>query len=352
VPDEAERTEKATPRRRQEARRRGSVAKSMEVNSALALLGGASVLYLWGGHMLKDMAELVREVLTEVGSTRLTPVEVQRCALAWLGILGGILGPVLAATVAFGLAANYAQVGVLFSGEPLVPRWDRINPAAGFRRILSRRALFELLKGVFKVAVVGWVAYGVLRGRMEKFFEMADWELGEALGFIASTAFVVLLRSGVVLLFLAILDYGFQRWEYERNLRMTRQELKEEFRQTEGDPLVKARIRSLQRQLARSRMMQAVPKADVVVTNPTLLAVALMYRPEEMEAPEVVAKGARKLAERIKKIALEHGVPIVEDPPLARLLYRKVEVGQQIPVELYQAVAKVLAYVYKLRGEV
>lgn len=351
MPDEAERTERATPRRRQEARRRGSVAKSMEVNSALALLGGTLVLYLLGGHILGGMTGIVREVLAGAGTAKLTPVEVHRYVLAGLEAMGTILGPVLAATIAFGLAANCAQVGVLFSGEPLVPKWERINPAAGFKRVLSKRALFELFKGTFKVAVVGFVVYGVLRGRMDKFLEMADWELEEALGFIASTAFVVLTRSGAVLLLLAVLDYGFQRWEYERNLRMTRQELKEEFRQTEGDPLVKARIRSLQRQLARRRMMQAVPKADVVVTNPTLLAVALMYRPGQMDAPEVVAKGARKLAERIRKIALEHNVPIVEDPPLARLLYRRVEVGQQIPVELYQAVAKVLAYVYKLRGE-
>ncbi len=352
MPDEAERTEQATPRRRQEARKRGSVAKSMEVNSALAILGGSLVLYVWGGHMLRGMAELARGVLTGAGTMRLTPAEVQKYASAGLVFLGTVVGPVFAAMMAFGLAANYAQVGVLFSGGPLVPRWDRINPAAGFKRMFSKRALFELLKGLFKIALVGWVAYGVLKGRMGKFFEMADWEVEEAFGFIASTAFVVLVKSGVVLLLLALLDYGFQRWEYERNLRMTRQELKEEFRQTEGDPLVRARIRSLQRQLARRRMMQAVPKADVVVTNPTFLAVALVYRPEEMEAPEVVAKGARKLAERIRQIAMEHNVPIVEDPPLARLLYRKVEVGQQIPVELYQAVAKVLAYVFKLRGEI
>ncbi|HID11040.1 MAG TPA: flagellar biosynthesis protein FlhB [Candidatus Latescibacteria bacterium] len=352
MPEETERTEQATPRRRQEARRRGSVAKSMEVNSALALLGGTLVLYVWGGHMLRGMADVVQGVLAGTGTARLTPVEVQRYASAGLVFLGTLLGPFLAAMVVFGLAANYAQVGVLFSGEPLVPRWDRINPAAGFKRMFSKRALFELLKGVFKIVLVGWVAYGVLRGRMEKFFEMADWDVGEVFGFIASTAFMVLVKSGLVLLILALLDYGFQRWEYERTLKMTRQELKEEFRQTEGDPLVRARIRSLQRQLARQRMMQAVSKADVVVINPTLLAVALMYIPEKMEAPQVVAKGARKLAERIREIAMEYKVPIVEDPPLARLLYRRVEVGQQIPMELYQAVARILAYIFQLRGEV
>ncbi|MDZ7373520.1 MAG: flagellar biosynthesis protein FlhB [candidate division KSB1 bacterium] len=354
MPEESyqERTEQATPKRREEARQKGHVAKSVELNSAFVLLAWILMLYALSGSWLMGLASQWRRYFGSLSRVSITPDSVEGVLGTALLDLARFLAPALGVLLGAAVLANLAQVGFVFSGEPLVPKMERINPVQGARRLLSTRSLVELVKGLLKLLLVGWIVYGVLKGEKERILLLADQSPLQILSFIAAVSFKVGLRASLVLLALALADYGYQRFEYERSLRMTRQELKEELKQTEGDPLIKARIRSIQRALARRRMMKRVPESDVVITNPTELAVALKYDPKTMNAPTVVAKGARKLAQRIKEIAQAHGVPIVENKPLAQLLYRSVDIGMEIPVEAYQAVAEVLAYVYRLKGKV
>ncbi len=354
MPEESfqERTEQATPKRREEARQKGHVAKSVEVNSAFVLLAGVLSMYALSGRWLLNLTREWKRYFGALDSVSISPESTPGLILGAVWSLGRFLAPVVGVVLLAGVMANVAQVGFVLSGEPLVPKLERIDPVRGTKRLFSARALVELLKGILKVALVAWIAYGVLQGEKERMMLLVDQSPLQILSFIGSVSFKVATRTALVLLALALADYGYQRWEYERSLRMTKQEVKEELKETEGDPLVKARIRSIQRALARRRMMKQVPESDVVITNPTELAVALKYDPATMAAPTVVAKGARKLAQKIKEIAAAHGVPIVENRPLAQLLYRSVEVGMEIPVEAYQAVAEVLAYVYRLKGKV
>ncbi len=344
-----ERTEPATQRRRHEARQEGKVARSQELNSAFVLLAGLGLLALAGPFMLERLSELVRRILGASGQVEL------RADLLLGYFTGGVpyllltLAPIGAGILAIGLLVNLAQVGFVLSWKPLVPRLEVLDPARGFGRIFSRQGLVELAKSLFKVAAIGLVAWFTLRGEFNRLAGMSG--VGDPLpvfGYAAGVALKLGLRVALVILLLAVFDYGFQRWDYEKGIMMTRKELEEESRQTEGDPLVRARVRAAQRDAARRRMMDAVKTADVVVTNPTHLAVALRYDRAKMSAPKVVAKGARLLAQRIRELAREHAVPIVEDPPLARLLY-KIEIGAEVPVGLFRAVAEVLAYVYRLK---
>lgn len=260
-----------------------------------------------------------------------------------------LMSPVFLTAVLTGLAVNYLQVGFLFTTEPLAFKLERLNPVEGFKRVASRRSLFELVKAVLKVGVVGFVAFQFIRSRLEELLLVLYLDASGFWHTISSLSLALSLRIGAVFLILAVLDYLYQRYEHQRNLRMTRQEVKEEVKQQEGDPQLRARLRERQRKVAMQRMIQEVPRATVVITNPTELAVALRYREGEENAPVVVAKGAALVARRIRETAEKHGVPLVENRAVARLLYDKVEVGQEIPVELYQAVAEILAIVYSLR---
>lgn len=260
-----------------------------------------------------------------------------------------LTGPVFLAALAAGLAVNYLQVGFLFTTDALQPQLNRLNPAEGFKRILSRRSLFELVKSLLKVTLVGAVALLFVRGNLETLLLVLYQDAGVVWETVRSLSLQLSLRIAGAFLVLALLDYLYQRYEHNQNLKMTRQEVKEEFKQTEGDPQLRARLRERRRQMATQRMMQDVPKATVVITNPTELAVALRYTDGKDSAPVVVAKGAALMAKRIRETAAGHGVPVVENKPVARLLYEQVDVGQEIPVDLYQAVAEILALVYRLR---
>ena len=348
--DFQEKTEKATPKRRSEARQKGQVARSREVSS-VAVLGVALILFYFAGAWLID--QLGREVSTSIGgiATRARQdADMASWALqAGWGYLRLIL-PIMGAVALAAILVNLLQVGFLFSAEPVMPKLSRIDPLKGAQRLLSRQSLAELLKSLGKIAVVGWVAYLTLKGEMKNLPPLVDMSCGQISVYLGNTMVKVMVRGFWVMLVLALLDYGYQKWEYEKNLMMSKQELKEEYRQTEGDPLIRGRIRSLQRAMARRRMMAEVPKADVVITNPEHVAVALRYDAKAMAAPTVVAKGANLLAQRIKAVAMEHRVPLVEDKPLAQNLYRLVDVGKEIPAALYRAVAAILAHVYRLRG--
>jgi flagellar biosynthetic protein FlhB len=263
-----------------------------------------------------------------------------------------IMSPFLILFPLVALAANLPQVGFHITGKALLPKPNRISPLAGLKRLFSLHGLVEALKSIGKILLIGWIAYSTLRPEMHLLPLLSNRPMGGALSHAAAVAFKLVIRVWIALVFLALLDYLFQRWNYERELRMTKQEMKEEMKETEGDPQVKARVRSVQMSMARRRMMQEVPTADVVITNPDHVAVALRYNREQDMAPVVIAKGAGWLCEKIKEVAREHNIPVIEKPPLARLLYKQVELGREIPVEVYRVVAEVLSYVYRLKRNV
>ncbi len=344
-----ERTERATPRKIREAREEGNVAKSREISSVAVLLAALMTLYLAGGTMFTNLLNVTNRSLMDAGSIHLTSERIHLLLVDSIMDISIIIFPVLLGTFLFALFSNIAQVGFLFSSKAITPKMDKINPINGFKNLVSLRSLVELLKSIAKIALVAYAAYFAIQSEVEDIpplMLMSPWEI---ITFMSSISFNILLKSSWVLLALAIMDYSFQRWQYLKNLRMTKQEVKDEMKQQEGDPHIKARIKSLQREYASRRMMEEVPKADVVITNPIHFAIALKYNKEDMGAPVVVAKGRSHLARRIRELAIESKVPVVEDKPLARALYKSIEIGQEVPASLYKAVAEVLAYVYRLK---
>jgi flagellar biosynthetic protein FlhB len=346
-----EKTEQPTGRRRREARKKGQVAKSAEINSALVLLTGLVSLTVFGGYMLSRMMAADRFILSQLSAIQLTPESLQGQFLAGAILLASILAPIAIPILLIGLAANILQSGWLISSESLKPKLSNLNPLKGIKRLGSKRSLVELLKGILKIAIVGWIGYLTLAGLSREMIPLMDRSVWEIFRWICAGVGQIGYRTIFVLIILAALDFIYQRWEHVQSLKMTKQEVKDEHRQAEGDPQVKSKIRSIQLRTALRRMMKDVHKADVVITNPTEIAVALSYAPEKMAAPVVLAKGKRLIAQRIRDLAAEHDIPIVENRPLAQALYKAVDVGHEIPGNFYQAVAEILAYVYRLRGE-
>lgn len=346
-----EKTELATPRKREEVRKKGQVARSGEITAAVGLIAGLATIRFFGPSMLRTIEQFMVSAFTGLPHAELGPETVISGGMKMLAVTARIVGPVLLATMVAGLAGNFAQVGFLFATQPIVPDFTRLNPIQGLARIFSVRAAAELGKALLKVIIVGYAAYSFLRANYPLVLGMTAMSRGQMGQTVAALTWQLLMRAALVLLVIAVLDYMFQRLQFEKGIRMTRQEVKEEYKRTEGDPVIKSRIRQRQRAVARVRMMQAVAKATVVVTNPTELAIALRYEPREMPAPVLVAKGRRKMAERIREAAKEHDVPIVENRVLAWALFKQVEIGQAIPGDLYQAVAEIIAFVYRLSGK-
>jgi flagellar biosynthetic protein FlhB len=260
-----------------------------------------------------------------------------------------MLAPLLLILMIVAILINLAQTGILFTVEALTPKASKIDPIKGFERVFSKRSLVELAKSILKIVIVGWVAFSAFKNDIPRMIPLLYQENAQIFSILGELSFEIMVKSCCVILVLAILDYIYQKWEYEQNLMMTKQEVKDEFKQSEGDPMVKSRIRSIQREMARRRMMEEVPKADVIITNPTHLSIALKYKPlEGMKAPLIVAKGANNIAFKIREIAAKHNIPLVENKPLAQNLY-KLELGTEIPSNFYQAVAEILAYVYGLK---
>lgn len=263
-----------------------------------------------------------------------------------------VSAPFIITIMEVGLVANYAQVGPLFTLDPLTPKFSKINPFTGMKRILfSRKAFVELIKNILKIIVVGLIAYYSIKGHVQDYVPLMDQSAVQLFAYVGRESISLGLKISIALVLMAVLDFMFQKYDYERSIRMTKQEIKEEMKQMEGDPQIKARIRSIQRESARCRMMEDIPEADVVITNPVEIAVALKYAPKDMESPKVVAKGRKKVAEKIRKIAMEHDIPVVEDKPLAWALFKAVKIGEFIPENLFHAVAEILAYVYKLKNK-
>lgn len=348
--DYGEKTETPTPRRRQEARERGQVARSTELTAAAMLVGGLLALRLFGPMTFEALHGMLTAVLSDGDPAATRADDLARIAALSLRAMAFAAAPIMAALVVLSIVANITQTGPLVSWHPLMPQWSRINPLAGVSRLFSLRSVVQLAVNLMKLALVGYVAYDAIRSDMPLILAAVEAQHGALVTIIAGMCFSLGIKIAVLLLALALLDFGYHRWQHERDLRMTKDEVKEEMKRMEGDPLLKHRRRQIQMQLAAQRLRRDVPNADVVVTNPTELAIALRYDEKTMRAPTVIAKGAGYLAQRIREIAREQGIPIVERKPLAQALYKTVEVGQEVPPALYKAVAEILAYVYELTG--
>jgi flagellar biosynthetic protein FlhB len=341
----------ATPHKRNESREKGQVAKSNELTTTLALIAVLGFFFVAGYDTWHHLTNIMYGAFSAIGGQ----LNAGKTILIFLGLTGiafKIIAPVLIVAVIVGILGNIFQIGLIFSSQPLMPQLSRINPISGFQRILSMRGLFEAVKSIFKIGLIGYIVYVTIMSGLADVFSLVDADKSNIAALFVSIVgrigFQVFLRAALALLFLSIFDLLYQRWQHEQDIRMTREEIREEMKRTEGDPEIRRRIRRVQRELSQARMMKAIPEADAVITNPVHLAVAIKYDYEVMDSPYVVAKGERKIARQIREIAEEHGVPIVENPPLAQALYKNVEVGEAIPMEFYQAIAEVLAYVHEL----
>ena len=352
MPDQAgDKTQEATPHRRQQAREQGQVAFSQDLGSAVLLIAGALLLMFFGRQVADAMAHLMTQQLSATWPLTVDRSQVVQQARQLASGVGAALLPILGLLLVCAIVSTLFQVGFLFVPQRLKPDLQRLSPLSGIRRIVSMQGVMRLSFGLFKVAVVSITAGAVIYQYRSELIHASEMAVVDLAKFLTSLSLSTALWVGAALFVLALFDYAFQRWKHEQDLRMTNQEVREEMKNLQGDPQIIARRRAIQRQMALNRVGDKVPKADFVVTNPTELAVAVQYAPEEMAAPIVVAKGAGVLAQRIRRLALEHGVPVIERKPLAQLLYRTVEVGNPIPDESYAAVAEVLAYVYQLKGK-
>jgi flagellar biosynthetic protein FlhB len=345
----ADRTEAPTPRRIEEAREQGQVVHSNEVNVAVILLLSVMLLQGPGRNIVSAISSVIENLLQGLPDTQLTPSWLQQTAIAIALQILPSLGLILLAIMATGVLATLVQTNFLFSTKRLGFDFKRINPLNGIKRLFSKTALFELVKTLAKLVIMGWVVYSYLKSNYTQLASLAGMDLGVAISQAAQIFFSLMLRVSIIYFVIAAADYAYQRWDYMRNLRMTKQEIKEEMKRMEGDPLLKSRIRSQQRQIARKRMMANVHKATVIVTNPTHLAIAVEYRPD-MHAPKVLAKGAYKIAERIVQLAKKNGIPIVQNIPLAWAIYKTTEIDREISPDLYKAMAEVLAFIYRAKN--
>jgi flagellar biosynthesis protein FlhB len=344
-----ERTEQATPHRLREARRRGQVVKSTELSSALTLMAAVVLFSLTGEAIVQWCQEMVQVMLEDFILYKVIhenmPALMLYAGMSFFRITALIFGVILVT----GLAVNYAQVGFVFSAEKISPNFNKLNPVEGFKRIFSKRAVFELIKSLAKILLVGFVVYSFLADRMQEYMNYMFMPPVSGAERMMENIITLSLRVGAIFLILAVMDYVYQRYEHFKGLMMTKQEIKEEFKQMEGDPLIRSKRREKQRQIASQRMMQDVPTASVIITNPTEIAIALKYDAKTHPIPTVVAKGAGIVAAKIREIGKMHQVPILENRPVARLLFQKIEVGAVISVELYQSIAEILAAVYELQ---
>ena len=342
-----EKTEEPTAKKRADARKKGQVARSQEINSAFVLLIGFFGLKLLWDSIYSTIATYTTYVFSNLNQT----VDTENILRIFIGIviiLAKTAFPIMIFIMLIGLAVNFFQVGLNFNTESIEFKLDKLNPINGFGRIFSKRSLVELAKSFFKILVIGFFLYRFIHEQILAMPQFMFFDLTTSLALVAEIIFRMAFIVIGVIMIMSFLDYGYQKWQTTQDLKMSKQEVKDEMKQTEGDPQIKGKIRQKQRQMAMARMMKEVPKADVIITNPTHYAVALSYE-QGMTAPTVIAKGQDLVAQRIKEIGREARVPIIENKPLARTLFAVVQVGDSVPQELYQAVAEVLAYVYRLK---
>lgn len=346
-----EKTEKATPKKKQEARKKGQVAKSSELPGAFILFFTFLAFLLFGSYMKEHLYNLFFGILNDLLLTELTYGNVMPLFNQLMSEMLMLLAPVFLIAFVVGVLGNYMQIGFMLTGEPLMPKFSKLNPIEGFKRMFSMRTLVDFLKTILKLVLIASIVFSTLWNEKDSLLNLAGLPLDGMLKYVANITVMLGVKIGLALVVLAAFDYLYQRYDYEKNLRMSKQDIKDEYKKMEGDPLIKGKIKEKQRRMALQRMMQDVPKADVVITNPTHYAVAIQYESGKMEAPRVLAKGTDFVALKIREVAKQNGIVTMENRPLARALYDQVEIGQNIPAELFQAVAEVLAYVYRMKGK-
>ena len=351
-----EKTEKATPKKRRDAREKGQVRHSTEVNTtfcAIVMFGLLFIIWPWfTGRLIAIFGEnLSPQAINQAGES-LSTNELMAVLARVLMNLVVLLLPILGAAMIAGVAINLVQVGFLFTTKSLGMKFSRISPISGFKRMFSMKTAIELLKSMLKVVVLGLIAYNEYRKLLDNFYTYVGLNVYSTFIEIMRTAFLIALKMCIAMVMISIGDFVYQWWKYEKDLRMTKQEVKDEYKMMEGDPKVKGKIRQKQRQMSMMRMMSRVPEADVVITNPTHYAVALKYDEKVSTAPVVIAKGQDYIARKIKEVAQEHNVQIVENKPLAQSLYTLCEIDDEIPSDLYQAVADILVFVYRQKGRI
>ncbi|MGM0827196.1 MAG: flagellar biosynthesis protein FlhB [Bacillota bacterium] len=346
-----EKTEKATPKKRDDARKKGQTAKSQDVNTAIILLAVFLFLTFSASYIGNIVFDLFNQTFQEYMLMELTENTVQVITMDIMKELALLLGPIMLVALIAGLFSNYIQVGVMFTTKPLEPKLEKIDPIKGFKRIFSLRAIVELLKSILKISFVGAITFVILWMNIDQVLSLSFKSVGDSLAAMASLTVQMGIAASLALLFLSLFDFLYQKYDFEKNIRMSKQDLKDEHKNIEGDPLIKSKIKQRQREMAMRRMMQEVPEADVVITNPTHFAIVLKYDENKMDAPYVVAKGVDYLAQKIKYIANENDVVMVENRPLARSLYDSAEIGDAVPEEFFKAVAEILAYVYRIKNQ-
>lgn len=352
-----EKTEEPTSKKLEDARKEGQVAKSKEIGNAFSLLALFLVLKLYLGTMGTHFLEVFSAVYGQIpdvvkmynGDLAVAAIHVLIRSMM-LQILV-IIAPILLIGVAIAFICDVAQVKWKPTTKPLKPKFSKLNPIKGFGRIFSPNSLVELLKSLLKLCLIGYMVYSYLKDKVGNIFLLYDITLNQAIGLIGEIVVDLGIRVAAIYMIIAILDFAYQKWKFHEDMKMTKQEVKDEYKNQEGDPQVKGKQKQRMREASMRRMMQQLPEADVVITNPTHYAVAIKYDPEKYDAPYVLAKGENYLAQRIKDVAKENNIEIVENKPLARMLYANVDIGGLIPPELYQAVAEVLAFVYHLKGK-
>ncbi|KKE78385.1 flagellar biosynthesis protein FlhB [Oceanobacillus caeni] len=347
-----EKTEKATPKKRQDQRKKGKVSKSQDVNTALLLLFCIIGLIVFGNYMLGQMLNLYEYTFTELINWNITEGTTQRLFTGVVLEAGKIVAPIMVLGLIGGLVANLSQVGFLFTTEPLKFDLKKIDPVQGAKRIFSIRALVELLKSLLKITFIGSITFFIIWIYKDDMLMTAFLNAHGALTFFSKVTMTMAIAAIITLLFLSIFDYAYQRFDYEKNMRMSKQDIKDEYKNMEGDPLIKSKRKAIQREMATRRMMSEVPNADVIITNPTHFAIAIKYDEKIATAPYVLAKGTDQTALKIKEIAKENNIHMVENKPLARSLYKVIDVGDVIPEAFYQAIAEILAYVYRVEKNV
>ncbi|MYL33158.1 flagellar biosynthesis protein FlhB [Pontibacillus yanchengensis] len=344
-----EKTEEATPKKREDSRKKGQVAKSQDVNTALLLFAVFLILFVVGGFLRTRFTTLFEQSFSEYITWEVTQNTVHEIMFESTMEMASTLAPIMGMAILAGLASNFLQIGVLFTGEPLKIDLKKLNPIQGAKKIFAARALVELVKSLLKIGFVGSVTFSILWFRREDMMEMSQKGLEAAVAFFGQTTVIMGLAASLLLLVLSVIDYTYQRYDHEKNIRMSKQDVKDEHKNIEGDPQIKSKIKERQRQMSQQRMMSEVPEADVVITNPTHYAVAIKYDESKAQAPYVVAKGVDYVALKIREIAKQHDVVTVENRSLARAMYDSVEIDNAIGEEYYQAVAEILAYVYRIQ---
>jgi len=350
APTGGERTEDPSLKRREDFRKKGQVAQSKEVQTAALFSVGLLFWLFYMPHFWEGLSTLVASIWQSAWEFQGTPQATTILSIHLTKEMGLLLAPLFLLILIIGFFSSFFQFGWLLTGVPLIPDFSKLDPIAGMGRIFSKRALLESIKSIAKVTLIGWIAFSTVMAKFNEALILVDTSTTATMIFLAKTAGLILAKVCGLLILLAFIDFLYVRWEMEQKLKMTKQEQKEEFKESEGDPHVKAQIRAIQQQMARKRMMAEVPKADAVITNPTHLAVAIRYDQATMAAPIIVAKGADYVAMRIREVARENNVPLIENPPVARLLH-KLDLGTPIPEEMFKAVAEILAHIYSLKGK-